>query len=90
MSAQGLWPCEKRSGVSIDASRSRRGGHARSFFEFGGSFGLEVLLKRTAAVLGGSATADGRMSATTMPSLPPSAVGRAAVLDGALWQALVQ
>ena len=42
---------------------------------FAGFFRLEVLLMRIPAVLGGSATADGRMSATTMPSSPPGAVG---------------
>src|SRR6266487_4990857 len=61
----------KTPGGSIDAPRSRRGGHARSFFRLGGSFGLEVLLKRIPGVLSGSATADGRVSATTMPSLLP-------------------
>jgi len=61
----------KTPGGSIDAPRSRRGGHARSFFRIGGSFGLEVLLKRIPGVLSGSATADGRVSATTMPSLLP-------------------
>src|SRR6266516_978744 len=61
----------KTPGGSIDAPRSRRGGHARSFFRIGGSLGLEVLLKRIPGVLSGSATADGRVSATTMPSLLP-------------------
>jgi hypothetical protein len=45
------------------------------FSGFVGSFRLEVFLMRIPAVLYGSATADGRMSATTMPSSPPAAVG---------------
>jgi hypothetical protein len=45
------------------------------FSGFVGSFRLEVFLMRIPAVLYGSATADGRMSATTMPSSPPGAVG---------------
>ena len=46
------------------------------FSGFGGSFCLEVLLMRIPAVLGGSATADGHMSAMTMPASPLGAVGR--------------
>ena len=45
------------------------------FSGFVGSFRLEVFLMRIPAGLYGSATADGRMSATTMPSSPPGAVG---------------
>ena len=75
MSAVGLgrvktpWRKHRRVGMSGEVAVR---GH---FSGFGGFFGLEVLLMRVPAVLGGSATADGRMSATTMPSSPPGAAG---------------
>jgi hypothetical protein len=40
-------------------------------FGFGGSFRLDVLLVLIPAVLGGSAAAEGGLSATTMLSSPP-------------------
>ena len=42
---------------------------------FGGLFSLERLLMRIPAVLSGSATGYGHMSATTMPASPLAAVG---------------
>ena len=44
-------------------------------FGFGVSFRLEVLLVLIPAVLGGSAAAEGGLSATTVPSSPPGAAG---------------
>ena len=69
------WLCKNVLAAALtprDFGRVAVPGH---FSGFVGSFRLEVFLMRIPAVLYGSATADGRMSATTMPSSPPGAVG---------------
>ena len=71
----GSWLCKNVLAAALtprDFDRVAVPGH---FSGFVGSFRLEVFLMRIPAVLYGSATADGRMSATTMPSSPPGAVG---------------
>src|SRR6266516_7189196 len=65
------WSCENSLAEAYtrrDLGEAAMRGH---FSGFGGSFGREVLLKRIPGVLSGSATADGRVSATTMPSSLP-------------------
>jgi hypothetical protein len=71
----GSWLCKNVLAVALtprDFGRVAVPGH---FSGFVGSFRLEVFLMRIPAVLYGSTTADGRMSATTMPSSPLGAVG---------------
>ena len=71
----------KRFGGSIEGSLPLRGGDARSFFRVWRLFRFGRALMRIPAILGGSATADGPMSATTISASPPGAVGRHHVQD---------
>src|SRR6266849_4815821 len=72
----GPWLCEN---ALAEALTNRDFGELTVFGHlavFGGLFCLERLLMRIPAVLSGSATGYGHMSATTMPASPPAAVGR--------------
>jgi hypothetical protein len=72
----GSWLCENALATALT---TRDFGEVAVFDHlavFGGLFCLERLLTRIPAVLSGSATGYGHMSATTMPASPPAAVGR--------------
>jgi hypothetical protein len=64
--SSGSWSCEKHSGGSVDAVTISVDGGVGSACRAWRVLCLELLLVRVPAVLGGSATGCGRMSATTM------------------------
>jgi hypothetical protein len=67
----GSWLCKNSPAEALTAGDLGEVGALSHFREFGDVFGLKLRLMRIPTVLGSSATADGRMAATTMPSSPP-------------------